>query len=119
MDEFGGDRRLYRRVPVDCDAQVEFKGVALPVKIMDLSLNGAYLERENFEWPEVGTDMLVCLLLRAQEITLYARVTRHGEPTRRAAVHFESMSPECRSRMVVFVGEQERKLLKAHLHLRD
>jgi PilZ domain len=106
-------------VPVDCPALVEYRGVAFQVTVVDLSLSGACLEREGATWPEPGADMLVCLLMRDLKVALLSRLVRHWDQARRAAVNFEGMNADTKSQMSRFVEEQERKLLKAHVHLKE
>jgi c-di-GMP-binding flagellar brake protein YcgR len=113
------DRRVNTRVPVDCPALVEYRGVAFQVTLVDLSLSGACLEREGAAWPEPGSDMLLCLLMRDLKVALLSRMVRQWDQARRAGVNFEGMKPETRAQLLRFVEAEEKKILSAHIHTKQ
>lgn len=113
------DRRIHTRVPVDCPALVEYRGVAFQVTLVDLSLSGACLEREGANWPEPGSDMLLCLLMRDLKVALLTRMVRQWDGSRRAGVNFAGMSEETKAQMLRFVEAEEKKIMNAHVHLKQ
>ena len=110
------ERRRHKRVPVDISGELAFGDAGYPVRVVDLSLGGALLEGDSkFTWPEMGDLVVVRMSMAGRKINLFAMlVRREGN---KAGVTFESVDLGNETQLARFVHEQDRRILKAHLHL--
>jgi c-di-GMP-binding flagellar brake protein YcgR len=111
------ERRKDRRVAVDITGEFECAGTVRTVRVVDISVGGALLDCPDLEWPEEGRYVGLCLNLERKNVAFCASLVRKVPPSR-AAITFVNVPAALESTLARFVQDQDRKALRAHLHLR-